>query len=197
MSVRFQYAGDKDISVGRAGGVSVYSLPTAGGFPPYGTPIGSGTEPLVDLWSYAVSGRSGSFEYGYVGYILYADGSGGSFISYGSSFETATMNYVVDDYEFETNSRMIWKGIATGVSECTRAGNASGTENSGTAYVYISEAGSDYAVGSWTSILVNDGVCGTSTQYTYSYDPYGTFITSYGDYNYYSDGAGSYYSELI
>lgn len=37
MSVRFQYAGDKDISAGRSGGASIFSLPLAGGFPAAGT----------------------------------------------------------------------------------------------------------------------------------------------------------------
>ena len=34
MSVRFQFAGDKDISVGRAGGASLFKLPGGGGTPP-------------------------------------------------------------------------------------------------------------------------------------------------------------------
>jgi hypothetical protein len=39
MSVRFQYAGDKDISVGRSGGASIFSLPAVGGCPAAGTLI--------------------------------------------------------------------------------------------------------------------------------------------------------------
>lgn len=169
----------------------------SGGFPPFGTILGSGQEPLTLYWYYASdTSNDGNFQYGYANYNIVADGVGGSFISYGSNVLTATYNEVIDDDPAVTLTRIIYKGDGLW-SECNRAGNVGGTENSGTAYVYISEPASDYPVGSWTSILVNDGVCGTSTQYTYSYDPYGTFITSYGDYNYYSDGVGSYYSELI
>lgn len=39
MSVRFQYAGDKDISVGRAGGASLFSLPGPIGCPSAGTTL--------------------------------------------------------------------------------------------------------------------------------------------------------------
>lgn len=37
MSVRFQYAGDKDISAGRSGGASLFKLPGAISFPPAGS----------------------------------------------------------------------------------------------------------------------------------------------------------------
>lgn len=61
--------------------------------------------------------------------------------------------------------------------------------------VTIPETGNQtFQVG--TVDITGDGSCG-ETQGTPSYIPSGTLLITYGDTNYYSDGAGSYYSEPV
>ena len=199
MSVRFQFAGDKDISVGRAGGASVYAPSgPAPENPPYGTYLGVGTEDLSMYWEYVGdTSNNGYFVYGYQDYTIYADGDGGSYIVFSPSpyTETATFNQVINSTG--TTSRIIYKGNGT-YSDCNLAGNIPGTENSGTVYVDIEyESGFfiyNVVLGTWDSVSYNDGFCEVSTITTYNYLPYGTEVANFGSTYYYSDGVGGYYS---
>ena len=54
-----------------------------------------------------------------------------------------------------------------------------------------------WTVGTATINVYADGNCGTYQDSSSSYFSYGTFLGSDGTYNYYSDGSGWYYTELI
>lgn len=91
MSVRFQYAGDKDISVGRAGGASLFSLPGGISFPAAGTilqtltlqtyPLSEGGAQVINLGN-AYSSQTCSV-------YRKADGSGGDYLDWANVFDVA------------------------------------------------------------------------------------------------------------
>lgn len=91
MSVRFQYAGDKDISVGRSGGASIFSLPGPVSFPPAGTILSTNS-----LYSYptsegglSFSWNSTSVESQTVTVDVVANGSGGSYLDWSNERDIA------------------------------------------------------------------------------------------------------------
>jgi hypothetical protein len=200
MSVWFKYAGDKDITTGHPGGSSVFTLPVTGGFPPYGTELGSGNEPRTLNWSYTTGGRNGTFEWGYTPYIQRADGVGGSFLDYGTTVKTTYGGYVIDDSEFEAFYRIIYRGYPydNSWSECHRSG-PTGSGNGGDLSIYIYGPNQSYVIGSFSSTEMHDGTCGTYNDTVNTWFPYGTYITTWYDsssgytYDYYADGAGGYY----
>ena len=53
-----------------------------------------------------------------------------------------------------------------------------------------------WTVGTATINVYADGNCGSYQDSSYSYLSYGTFLGSDGTYNYYSDGAGGYYTDM-
>ena len=57
--------------------------------------------------------------------------------------------------------------------------------------------GSEYTVGYSYERTVADGNCGSGVETGSEYQPYGTSITSDSTYNYYSDGAGGYYTTQV
>jgi hypothetical protein len=171
------------------------------GNPPYGTIIGSGSEGNQLYWEYAGGTPNGYFVYGTVPYLIKADGNGGSFLEFGTSTETATFNQVIDNSTLGTGgmSRIIYKGGGL-YSECNIQDPIGGTQNSGTLYIDIDSDGyliSGVTAGYWESQDWHDGFCGTTTVTNNDWFDNGTFIYTYGSYNYYSDGVGGYYSETI
>ena len=95
MPVRFKYAGDKDISAGRAGWASLFSLPVAGGYPPAGTILSTLDDVIFPI---AEGGASVTwqdpFELSYyyvprdsVDVYVKADGSGGSYTDWANAFD--------------------------------------------------------------------------------------------------------------
>jgi hypothetical protein len=79
-------------------------------------------------------------------------------------------------------------------------GGCSGdTGNTGTRYaeIYISELGGDYAAGYYNRKEVYNSDCSTYWEDTDGphWNSSGSYITSNGDYTYYSNGSGGYYSE--
>ena len=189
MSVRFKYAGDKDISAGRSSGASLFTLPGGVSFPEAGTIL----ETLTGQ-EYPESEGGGGVE---VNSVIYpsqtadvyrkADGSGGSYLDWASAFNIA--------YK------------ANGVTIVLE----SGTYN-------VTIGTTSYSVGSYQTTYYHDGVGGFYTYSDNYYDSYGTLIpvspaetglTSYVNVNgvdyangtydleYYSDGVGSYYSSAV
>jgi hypothetical protein len=199
----------KSIAPSGKGVVSaVFSREITGNLP-YGTVINTFQEPLVLNWSNDESPwTSGNFQWGYFPYYEKADGAGGTFLDFTSGYslgvETATLNQVIeDDPVNHPLYRVLYKG-GSGFSspsagtwnQCRRIA-ATGNGTSGTLYTYISEAMNEYPNGSYNTTEYYDGFCGTTTETVNSWNPYGTLIVSYGDYNYLSDGMGGYYSESI
>jgi hypothetical protein len=190
--------------------VSFPSVPA--GFPPYGTLISTGTEPVTLNFTYAEApNTTGSFIWGSFPYYTRADGAGGTYLDFSTGYslgtETATFNQVVDDAEGQINTRIIYKGgfgftdpLAGTFSECFRLDYATG--NTGNGYVTVDINGTSYTTGTYNTVERGNGFCGVTNEYTYDYSsyPYGTFlVTVYDDgigyyYDYYCDGAGGVYS---
>jgi len=189
MSVRFQFAGDKDISVGRAGGASLFSLPGAISFPAAGTILNTlyGQE-------YPISEGGGSFYFGTTGGSVSnqicsvyekADGVGGSYYDWASAFDVSFRPYSQSFYS-----------------------------DSGNSYVTINTT--NYTNGSWSNDYFHDGAGYYYSSGSSSYSPYGDSITSdsnsgsnsistpvgsfayesWTGYSYYHDGYGGYYSNM-
>jgi len=199
----------------RNGFGNIVSFPSvAPSFPPYGTLISTGTEPVTLNFTYAEDPyTTGSFQWGSFPYYTRADGAGGTYLDFSTGYslgtETATFNQVVDDTVAQTNYRIIYKGgsgftdpLAGTWSECLRMDYTTGNTGSGDTYVNINST--NYISGSYTSVERANGTCGVVNEYSYSYTSYGTFIfDEYSYYDsgnmvdvyayYYHDGAGGYY----
>lgn len=169
MSVRFQYAGDKDISAGRSGGASIFSLPLAGGFPAAGTyydtqygveyPIAEGGASLISPVdnSTLVPNQTCDVDREH-------DGSGG----------------IVYDWTTATNIQ--YKAVYTTFYS---AGGGSNT-------VYVTELGASYTSYSWSNLYYqHDGNGGWFTTDDGSYTSNGTIYGTYGDH---TNNSGIYYS---
>ena len=188
MSVRFQFAGDKDISVGRAGGASVFSLPGPISFPPAGTILNvyGGVEYPLANGGASVEANGNYYPSQYCDVYLKADGVGGSYYDWANAFNVT------------------YKPYGTSI-----------TSISGTSYVTIN--GTQYPNGSYYSDYFHDGSGGSYSSGSSSYSSYGTFITSdsnsgsnsistpVGSFayeswtgnDYYHDGMGGYYSNVV
>ena len=125
---------------------------------------------------------------------VYADGSCGTYNSNGEINYEANGNQIAsgNGYNFYSNGS---GGYYSEPIPCTPEGELIDSSFGGYLSVYISEIGSSYNAGSTSVSTYADGACGTYTSSTDNWDPYGTFITSDANYNYYSDGNGAYYAE--
>ena len=190
--------------------VSFPSVPA--GFPPYGTILSTGSEPVTSSFTYGESPyTTGSFTWGSFPAYTRADGSGGSYLDLATGYslgtETIAYNTSVNDDVNQVNTRIIYKGgygfteASAGTwSECLRYGVATGNFSSGNVTANIE--GTDYATGYYTTYEYGNGTCGvyTDTTYDYSSYTYGTYFLTLWDnaaqlnYDYYYDGAGGYYS---
>lgn len=91
MSVRFQYAGDKDISVGRAGGASLFSLPGGVSFPAagsYNSTLFGETYPTAEggtSFTNPANGAAPPIPNQIVDVDVLNDGSGGTYIDWSSA----------------------------------------------------------------------------------------------------------------
>ena len=190
MSVRFQFAGDKDISVGRAGGASLFKLPGAISFPAYGTFNSWSydvTYPIVNGGLY-VTINSYDFPSQFCDVELKNDGSGGTYTDWATVMDVQYFanNTAINSVGFNTyvtiNSVSYFSG--TGVTDYTHNGSGGYAEN--TIYSYTSYGTS---VGSSTSsnITVN---LNTNCNGTFDVNC-GTSVTSY-----FLDGAGGYYTNI-
>jgi hypothetical protein len=185
MSVRFQFAGDKDISVGRAGGASLFKLPGAISFPAAGTTLSTetGVEYPIAQGGSSVNVEGTEYPSQRCDVYVKADGSGGSYYDWANAF-----NVVYKPYG----------GLITNSS-----GDFTVTINS-----------TSYDVGDYTNYWYHDGSGSYYTDFNSTYLNNGetitsvTGITSYiniagtdyvnGSYDevYRSDGAGGYYSTI-
>ena len=185
MSVRFQFAGDKDISVGRAGGASLFKLPGAISFPAAGTILSTetGVEYPIAQGGSAVNVEGTNYPSQRCDVYVKADGSGGSYYDWANAF-----NVVYKPY---------------GALITNASGDFTVTINS-----------TSYDVGDYTNYWYHDGAGSYYTDLNSTYEPYGETITSVtgitstiningtnytnGSYDevYRSDGAGGYYSTI-
>lgn len=181
MSVWFKYAGDKDITPGHPGGVSLFNLPSAGGFPAYGTFLFTATGIVYPV-------AEGGYSYYAIDEVDYpmqycdvdvkADGSGGQF------------------YDWTTVANVVYFG--NGEPICTEAVATEG----GTQVEVPTESANYYYYGTYPSRIVNSDGSGSwyfvaDTSGTFEPYDYGTLISndSVNYINYKWVGDGSYYSE--
>ncbi len=185
MSVWFKYAGDKDISAGRSGGASIFSLPGPVSFPPAGTILStvSQTEYPLSEGGSGVTPSSTTYPNQVCDVYIKADGVGGSYYDWANVFNVA--------YK------------ANGVSFLYESGNTS-VDINGTYYPngsyyneyfhdgtggYYSSGGSSY--NSNGTLIYNNGSSGSN----YISTPVGSYAyESWTSISYYNDGSGGYYS---
>lgn len=178
MSVWFKYAGDKDITPGHPGSASLFNLPSGGGFPAYGTFLFTAYDIVFPV-------EHGGAYYENVDTLFYptqtcqvdvkADGAGGQFYDW----TTATGAAYFPNLTFICLENL--PAAANPIEVPEESGNF---YNSGTS--------------AWRNVLsLNaDG----SVQYTpdtsstFTYYPYGTYIGTFGDNDYYWVGDGTFYS---
>jgi hypothetical protein len=195
MSVRFQYAGDKDISVGRSGGASIFSLPGPLGNPPEGTILST---LYATTYPSAQGGQSvyvaeliNSYENQNCDVNIVADGVGGSYTDW------ANVTNVVYKTSFIGNDNVPGSSsISTPVGNYTNASWASTNYNhDGTGGYSISRVG--YFESSAGSYIGNDPSNGNGELEVPSgnntFFAYGSFSGT----NYYYDGMGGYYTSPI
>ena len=121
----------------------------------------------------------------------YADGNCGSYTESSGGY-SSNDTYVgnCNDYNYYSDGMGgVYQGEYTGVT-CDSYGTQINSE-SGT---YYANAGcGDWDVGSWYSTTYADGSCGSYSESNSYYVSNGTYLGNCNDYNYYSDGNGSYY----
>jgi hypothetical protein len=152
-----------------------------------------------------------SYVNGYIIVSVVHDGYGGATES-GVTFYNTTAVF----YEGEAGVYYDLDGTSYQVGNATRAYSHNGTGGytysdnntvyfyqgyvvgSGSSVINTSIGGNDYAIGSNSYEVHSDGLGAAVYANTQtSYYSYGTFITTYDGYNYYSDGYGGTYSEQV
>lgn len=188
MSVRLKYAGDKDISAGRSGGASIFSLPVPAGFPAAGTILNTLNDvvfPVSEGGSYGTWQDPFELSSYYplvetVDVYVKADGSGGSYTDWVNYFDKKYIAYGVvlqygtwtsNQYQISTNCNAT-QYVTDG--EVRAAGYSEG--NGG---IYTGAYEYRYLMS-----------FGTQVYYESCDDGSGNYIDTY----YYSDGNGYYYT---
>jgi hypothetical protein len=161
-----------------------------------------GTSPLEFNWSDS-EGHEGTFQYGTVeSETTIANGQGGTTTT-GSNVTTIT---AVHGQVIHSDPGACSGALEILFDSSNNYYTTSDTRQSAPpADQYIRSDSGSYTVelcngthqlGSWSGDFYTDGSCtGEYFSGTSEYVPSGTYLTNCDDYNYYSDGAGSYYSE--
>jgi hypothetical protein len=179
MSVRFQFAGDKDISVGRAGGASLFSLPSGGG----GCPAAGSFNSNTALIEYSIANGGDSFSITLFGgtsstdipnenaqFQIKNDGTCGTYTDYATAFN---VGYKDNGLIFDTDL----------------------SSSTGTATVEVPDASGNYApIGDNYATRVHDGSGSWTTSSTTVFYPYNTLIYSLDNQAEVPSSSGTYYS---
>lgn len=220
MSVRFQYSGDKNISVERSSGASIFALP-AGGFPAAGS-YNSTTNLNYIQGTYYNFGGTNYYEKN-ADYIVKNDGAGGTYVDFYTAsnitYNTGTIytsnneqhnagyvstpcgsewTYTDDGYTYSWTGSGGYNttdsGQPTTGAELRYTGLGNGysiCQNALTTYVFDA----NYANGKTDEYIVNGHGSFYINYNTGSYISYNTYIvTDYGNnVQYYWDGNGGYF----
>lgn len=158
---------------------------------PYGTSVGShpytSYETIQDNgWGYQyVSGTGNTYLFSYGDGSIYSDGGDGSYTAEGTYI--GQNPYTNQYYYVGVNGSYYYSSNAP-------YGTPTGGTSSGDVYYNIN--GSDYVIGSYSCNTYWDGTGSTyDADCNYSYYTYGTYITTYDGYLYYSAGDGNVYTE--
>ena len=192
MSVRFQFAGDKDISVGRAGGASLFKLPGAISFPAAGTILETltlQTYPIAEGGA-AVTVNSNNYPSETASVYRKANGSGGNYLDWASAFDVA---YIGNGTTFESSPNQAYQGEVP---------SSSGNYYQGGTYTILYKhdgAGSSYNEGGDYSYEPNGTEVSTSLRYGFVYFTTAIYGSDWqnGTYtadSYYWNGNGGYYT---
>jgi hypothetical protein len=217
MSVRFQYAGDKDISAGRSGGASIFSLPGGVSFPAAGTILETLTGqpyPIAEGGASVAAGPSLATLYPSQSASVYrkANGSGGDYLDWANVFGVAYYTYGTTIVSESLTTYVTVSSLAypSGSYDETWYHDGSGSYYSETSnFSYTSYGTSIVSEPVWVEVpsgnspgstngintdYYHDGIGGWYSSSSGSYYSYGTFITNYAGTDYYWDGSGGYYS---
>lgn len=186
MSVRFQFAGDKDISVGRAGGTSLSAPVSLASFPAYGTFIETlyNEEVPIANGGGSVTYQSNTYPNQVSTVDKLANGTGGWFLDWANQRDT---QYKTSQFTTYTSSspNIVINGYDYGAG-CTYYGDVF-HDGSGW-YTEVGTGGGCYSFGSY----ITNGGGGSDTIST----PIGTWAyQTWDSVNYYHDGSGGYYEE--
>jgi hypothetical protein len=154
------------------------------------------TYPIADIYSgngsnpVIINVGCGDFVIGQSNYDVFTDGTGGYY-----NVETGSSWLPIDTYVGSCNSYDYFSdGDVSAYTVYHPPCPAAGTFNSDAPDTYVEVpmgSAQTYFDGN-DNIYLNDGNCGTYIAFSGLYGS-GTFITNYGDYNYYWDGSGGYY----
>jgi hypothetical protein len=214
MSVRFQYAGDKDISVGRSGGASIFSLPGPISFPEAGTVLETlyaQEYPLTEGGS-SLTISSSSYPNQVADVNKVADGFGGFFIDWPNAFNIAFKPaggaITTESGSLITDINGTMYSVGTYYTTYYHDGSgsyytsgensylSSGTYITGSTGItsYININGTDYPNGTYDVNYYSDGIGGYySENQNFSYSSYGTPIVSFNNQTEVPSGSGSYF----
>ncbi len=196
------YSPRMTVTDGSGGYNTVIGSPGGGTcFLPNGYVISTGeTVPLSFEWSDS-EGHTGNFQYGYTEYgAVIADGGGSTIITNQNTVITAYAGQIFhsDAGPCGGSLDLSFDGINSyNVSDTRSFPTPADTYLRSDSGVYtVDLCNGTYQLGTWSGDFYADGSCGGEYfSGSSEYVPYGTFLTSCDDYNYYSNGAGSYYSE--
>jgi hypothetical protein len=217
MTVRFQYAGDKDISAGRSGGASIFSLPGGATCPDAGTSTGFFATQTYEAGSSLYITQTGtSHKNQNANFPILNDGACGTYIDTLSPQNIVFKPFesVITEYWFEYTAgaevmilgNIYWSQETKSIFLHDGNGGYSEYLNADVRYkaygTFIASepqsatvptgTGNNYSTGRLTSFY-HDGAGDVYSATTGSYYPYGTFIFNDGTYDYYWDGNGDYY----
>ena len=157
--------------------------------PPYGTELSS------DSGDYTVDVGCGNFVTGNYSSTTYADGMGGTYSSGGDNYySSGTLVGNCNDYNYYAD------GMG-GAYQGEYTGGGGGEEHppygtyidGNSSPIYANAGCSDWQVGNSNYSVYADGSGGTYSESGDSYYEYGQYLGNCNDYNYYSNGEGSYY----
>ena len=217
MSVRFQFAGDKDISVGRAGGASLFKLPGAISFPAAGTileTLTGQTYPIAEGGLSVEAGYNSPTQYPTQSASVYrkANGTGGNYLDWANVFSVSYYTYgtTIVTESITTYVTVNATSYPSGAFDETWYHDGTGGEYSQTSnlsytsygtfivsfsnFVEVPSGNSPGYTDGTSSDYYHDGNGGSYSATGGSYHSYGTFITNYSGTDYYWDGSGGYYS---
>lgn len=181
MSVRLKYAGDKSISGGRAGGFSIFVLPSVAGFPEAGTILSTQylLRPINDGGSYVSDPNGGEHANAIHTVNQLADGDGGSYLDWANS---VFANYITGNF---------WSDSGTSYLEINGVQYNNGSYGNQASHDGV--GGVSYS-GSNSYASYGDYIVGLGSGQEQISTPVGNFTYySYSDSSAYHDGSGGYY----
>jgi hypothetical protein len=169
------------------GGGGYYSEPKS--CPPYGEYVTSGFGGYITVY---ISELNSSYNAGSSTVVTYADGNCGTYTETNNNWDSyGTLITSDSSYNYYSNGNGGYYAESTGGgTNCDSAGTW--LEGSNSDITVNSPCGGNWTVGQSTYSVYADGNCGSYSESGNNYYSSDTFLGNCNDYNYYSDGNGSY-----